>query len=64
MSLSPSQLIERKELIQQVRGFGPKYLAKIPIDLFSGKALIYRPTKWATLYSVGVNGKDEKRAIL
>ena len=39
----------------------PKYLAKVPGDLFSGKALIYRPTeKGYLLYSVGVNGKDEE----
>ncbi len=39
----------------------PKYLAKVPGDLFSGKALIYRPSeKGYLLYSVGVNGKDEE----
>jgi hypothetical protein len=38
----------------------PKYLARVPGDLFSGKALIYRPTeKGYLLYSVGANGKDE-----
>ena len=38
----------------------PKYLAAVPNDLFSGKALIYRPAKKGYLfYSVGVNGKDE-----
>jgi hypothetical protein len=38
----------------------PKYLAKIPLDLFSGKPLIYRPTETGyLLYSVGVNGLDE-----
>ena len=38
----------------------PKYLAAVPDDLFSGKALVYRPTdKGYLFYSVGVNGKDE-----
>jgi len=38
----------------------PKYLAAVPDDLFSGKALLYRPAeKGYLLYSVGVNGKDE-----
>src|SRR5262249_5839513 len=39
----------------------PKYLAKVPGDLFSGKALVYRPSeKGYLLYSVGVNGKDDE----
>jgi len=39
----------------------PKYLPTIPGDLFSGKALVYRPTdKGYLVYSVGVNGKDEE----
>jgi WD40 repeat protein len=38
----------------------PRYLAAIPDDLFSGKALIYRPSdKGYLLYSMGVNGKDD-----
>src|SRR5262249_25376882 len=38
----------------------PRYLAAVPGDLFSGKALVYRPAeKGYLLYSVGVNGKDE-----
>jgi hypothetical protein len=38
----------------------PGYLAAVPDDLFSGKALIYRPKELGyLLYSVGVNGKDE-----
>jgi hypothetical protein len=38
----------------------PKYLKEIPIDLFSGKPLIFHsfPSGY-TLYSVGVNGKDD-----
>jgi hypothetical protein len=39
----------------------PAYLARIPLDLFSGEAVIYRPTeKGYLLYSVGPNGKDEQ----
>jgi hypothetical protein len=39
----------------------PKYLAKIPQDLFTGKALVYRPNeKGYLLYSFGVNGKDDE----
>jgi hypothetical protein len=38
----------------------PRYLSAVPGDLFSGKALIYRPSaKGYLLYSVGVNGEDE-----
>jgi hypothetical protein len=38
----------------------PKYLAQVPDDLFSGKALIYQPVEGGyLLYSVGVNGRDE-----
>lgn len=38
----------------------PKYMAKVPGDLFSGVALIYKPTEKGYLfYSVGVNGKDD-----
>lgn len=38
----------------------PKYLKQVPKDLFSGKALLYRPSgNGYLLYSVGPNGKDE-----
>jgi hypothetical protein len=38
----------------------PRYLQNVPGDLFSGKALIYRPNDGGyLLYSIGVNGKDE-----
>jgi hypothetical protein len=38
----------------------PKYVAAVPGDIFSGKALIYKPEeKGYLVYSVGVNGKDE-----
>jgi hypothetical protein len=39
----------------------PKYLPQVPNDLFSGKALVYRPSeKGYLLYSVGVNGQDDQ----
>jgi hypothetical protein len=38
----------------------PEYLPVIPGDIFSGKALIYRPAEVGyLLYSVGENGKDD-----
>lgn len=38
----------------------PAYLPRTPDDIFSGKALIYRPTdKGYILYSVGTNGRDD-----
>ena len=38
----------------------PKYVAAVPADLFSGKALIYHPSNGGyLLYSVGPNGKDD-----
>jgi hypothetical protein len=38
----------------------PKYLDRLPQDIFSGKPLIYRPTENGyLLYSVGPNGKDD-----
>jgi hypothetical protein len=38
----------------------PRYMKEIPRDMFSGKALIYRPTaEGYLLYSVGPNGRDD-----
>src|SRR5205807_2515607 len=38
----------------------PKYLDKVPDDLFTGKPLVYRPEETGfLLYSVGPNGKDD-----
>jgi hypothetical protein len=46
---------------EQLDALAPKYLAAVPSDLFSGKALVYRPLKDGyLLYSVGVNGLDEQ----
>jgi hypothetical protein len=45
---------------KSLEALAPKYLKEVPRDLFSGKALIYRPTaNGYLLYSVGVNGQDE-----
>ena len=42
----------------------PKYLAKIPSDLFNDKPLIYKPNATGyVLYSVGENGKDDNGAV-
>ena len=39
----------------------PKYLQQVPLDRFTGKALIYRPTADGyLLYSVSLNGKDDQ----
>jgi hypothetical protein len=38
----------------------PKYLASVPADLFSGRALVYRPSANGYLfYSVGANSEDD-----
>jgi hypothetical protein len=43
----------------------PKYLAKVPDDLFTGKPLAYRPDeKGYLLYSFGPNGKDDNGRAL
>jgi hypothetical protein len=39
----------------------PRYLEKVPMDLFSGRGLIYRPSeKGYLLYSVGRNAVDDE----
>jgi hypothetical protein len=46
---------------EKLGALAPKYLPQVPLDLFSGKALIYRPAENGyLLYSVGVNGKDDQ----
>ncbi len=45
----------------QLADLAPRYLPAVPSDLFSGKALVWRPNETGyLLYSVGVNGKDEE----
>jgi len=44
----------------KLEDLAPRYLATVPDDLFSGRALIYRLTeKGYLLYSIGVNGIDD-----
>jgi hypothetical protein len=51
---------EHKRYPGSLDALAPKYLAEVPGDLFSGKALIYRRTENGyLLYSVGVNGRDD-----
>jgi hypothetical protein len=46
---------------KELAALAPDYLTTVPPDLFSGKALVYRPGKDGyLLYSVGVNGRDEQ----
>lgn len=46
---------------KELSTLAPKYLKQVPIDVFSGKDLIYRPTdNEFLLYSVGLNGKDDE----
>jgi len=45
---------------KELAELAPKYLEKVPDDLFSGKPLVYRPDeKGFLLYSVGPDGKDD-----
>jgi hypothetical protein len=51
---------EHKRYPDKLEALAPTYLAEVPSDLFSGKALIYRPSENGyLLYSVGVNGRDD-----
>jgi hypothetical protein len=46
---------------KQLSELSPKYLPKVPDDLFSGMPLIYKPTDDGyLLYSVGVNETDDE----
>jgi hypothetical protein len=46
---------------EKLDALAPTHLAEVPLDLFGGKALIYRPAaKGYLLYSVGVNGRDDQ----
>ena len=43
----------------------PKYIAEVPGDVFSAKAMIYKPTAAGyLLYSVGVNGIDDDGQLI
>jgi hypothetical protein len=46
---------------KELKALAPAYLARVPGDLFSGKALIYRQSEKGYLfYSVGINGRDDQ----
>jgi hypothetical protein len=46
---------------EKLAALAPKYLPKVPQDMFSGKPLVYEPSEKGYLfYSVGVNGRDEQ----
>jgi hypothetical protein len=46
---------------KKLAALAPAFLANVPQDLFSGKALVYQPAeKGYLLYSVGLNGKDDQ----
>ena len=59
--LRPGRLPARaRPLPREIGRTGPQVPGGVPGDLFSGKALVYRPTENGyLLYSVGVNGKDD-----
>jgi hypothetical protein len=51
---------DHREYPTDLRELTPKYLARVPDDLFSTKPLIYRlDGKGYLLYSVGLNGQDD-----
>jgi hypothetical protein len=51
---------DHKAYPKALADLAPKYLDKIPDDLFTGKPLVYRPTENGfLLYSLGPNGKDD-----
>jgi hypothetical protein len=52
---------DHKAYPKALASLAPKYLAKVPDDLFTGKPLVYRPTeKGFLLYSLGPIGKDDE----
>jgi hypothetical protein len=52
---------ERGHYPQSLDELAPKYITRVALDRFSGRALVYRPTEDNyQLYSVGVNGVDEQ----
>lgn len=52
---------DHKSYPRSLADLTPKYLAKIPNDLFSGKEMFYKPTgNGFLIYSVGANGIDEE----
>jgi hypothetical protein len=51
---------DHKKYPAALADLAPKYIERVPTDLFSGKSLVYKPTDAGyLLYSVGVNGTDD-----
>ena len=51
---------DHKAYSAKLADLAPKYVPKLPDDVFSAKPLIYKPTeKGYLLYSVGANGTDD-----
>lgn len=56
---------DKKAYPEKLTDLVPTYLAKVPLDVFSEKELIYQKTDSGyLLYSVGVNGKDDGGTLL
>lgn len=52
---------DHKRFPKSLDDLAPKYLSKVPGDLFSGKAIIYKPNeKGFLIYSVGPDGRDDE----
>ena len=52
---------DQGEYPEKLLALKPKYLKEVPLDRFSGKALLYRRTQEGYLfYSVFLNGKDDQ----
>ena len=53
--------VDNKRYPAKLDDLAPKYLAAVPLDVFTGKPLTYRPTeKGCLFYSFGPNGKDDE----
>jgi hypothetical protein len=53
--------LDNKRYPAKLDDLAPKYLAAVPLDVFTGKPLTYRPTEKGYLfYSFGPNGKDDE----
>jgi hypothetical protein len=53
--------LDNKRYPAKLDDLAPKYLAAVPLDVFTGKPLTYRPSEMGYLfYSFGPNGKDDE----
>jgi hypothetical protein len=52
---------EHGQYPKKLEALAPKYMANVPLDLFTGKLLTYQPSaNGYLLYSFGVNGRDDQ----